>query len=376
MSFGLSPATGPDRVASIPSGHHLGHAHHGAVMTICDGIVGAIGRTPLIKLRSASEATGCTILGKAEFMNPGQSVKDRAALFIIEDAIRKGTLKPGGVIVEGTAGNTGIGLALLGNAFGFRTVIVIPETQSREKKDTLRACGATLVEVPAVPYANPNNYVKVSGRLAAQLAQSEANGAIWANQFDNVANRDGHIATTGPEIWDQTDGKVDGFICAVGTGGTLAGVGMALKARNPDIKIGLADPMGAALFSYYTTGVLTAEGTSITEGIGQGRITKNLEGAPIDIAFQIPDAEAISVVFELIEDEGFCLGGSSGINVAGALRLARALGPGHTIVTVLCDCGSRYQSRLFNPSFLREKGLPVPAWLEVKPSIKVPFEPA
>jgi cysteine synthase A len=345
-------------------------------MTICDGIVGAIGRTPLIKLRSASEATGCAILGKAEFMNPGQSVKDRAALFIIEDAISKGMLKPGGVIVEGTAGNTGIGLALLGNALGFRTVIVIPETQSQEKKDTLRACGATLVEVPAVPYANPNNYVKVSGRLAAELAQSEENGAIWANQFDNVANRDGHIATTGPEIWEQTDGEVDGFICAVGTGGTLAGVGMALKARNPDVKIGLADPMGAALYSYYTTGVLKAEGTSITEGIGQGRITKNLEGAPIDIAFQIPDAEAISLVFELIEDEGLCLGGSSGINVAGALRLARALGPGHTIVTVLCDCGARYQSRLFNPSFLREKGLPVPAWLTTKPALKVPFEPA
>ena len=344
-------------------------------MTICDGIVGAIGRTPLIKLRSASEATGCTILGKAEFMNPGQSVKDRAALFIIEDAIRRGTLKPGGVIVEGTAGNTGIGLALIGNALGFRAVIVIPETQSQEKKDTLRACGATLVEVPAVPYANPNNYVKVSGRLAAELAQSEPSGAIWANQFDNVANRDGHIATTGPEIWQETDGKVDGFICAVGTGGTLAGVGMALKARNADIKIGLADPMGAALFSYYTTGALKAEGSSITEGIGQGRITKNLEGAPIDIAFQIPDAEAVSVVFELIEDEGLCLGGSSGVNVAGALRLARALGPGHTIVTVLCDCGARYQSRLFNPRFLREKSLPVPAWLEPKTAIKVPFEP-
>ena len=344
-------------------------------MTFCDGIVGAIGRTPLIKLRHASAATGCTILGKAEFMNPGQSVKDRAALFIIEDAIRKGTLKPGGVIVEGTAGNTGIGLALIGNALGFRTVIVIPETQSQEKKDTLRACGATLVEVPAVPYANPNNYVKVSGRLAAELAQSEPNGAIWANQFDNVANREGHIATTGPEIWEQTDGQVDGFICAVGTGGTLAGVGIALKARNPDIKIGLADPMGAALYSYYTTGVLKAEGSSITEGIGQGRITKNLEGAPIDVAFQIPDAEAIGIVFTLIAEEGLCLGGSSGINVAGALRLARALGPGHTIVTVLCDSGSRYQSRLFNPSFLREKSLPVPTWLTAKPSLKVPFEP-
>ena len=368
---GLSHATGPDRVAT----NSFGPKKHGAVMTICDGIIGAIGRTPLIKLRSASEATGCTILGKAEFMNPGQSVKDRAALFIIEDAIAKGTLKPGGVIVEGTAGNTGIGLALIGNALGFRTVIVIPETQSQEKKDTLRACGATLVEVPAVPYANPNNYVKVSGRLAAELAQSEEDGAIWANQFDNVANRDGHIATTGPEIWEGTDGQVDGFICAVGTGGTLAGVGMALKARNPDVKIGLADPMGAALYSYYTTGVLKAEGSSITEGIGQGRITRNLEGAPIDVAFQIPDAEAIGVVFELIEEEGLCLGGSSGVNVAGALRLAHALGPGHTIVTVLCDYGSRYQSRLFNPDFLREKGLPVPAWLAAKPAFKVPFEP-
>ena len=344
-------------------------------MRVCDDIVGAIGRTPLIKLRHASEATGCTILGKAEFMNPGQSVKDRAALFIIEDAIRKGELKPGGVIVEGTAGNTGIGLALIGNALGFRTVIVIPETQSQEKKDTLRACGATLIEVPAVPYANPNNYVKVSGRLAAQLAQTEPNGAIWANQFDNVANRDGHVATTGPEIWEQTEGRVDGFICAVGTGGTLAGVGLALKARNPAIKIGLVDPHGAALYSYYTTGVLKAEGTSITEGIGQGRITKNLEGAPIDCAFLIPDQEAIPIVFDLIEHEGLCLGGSSGVNVAGAVRLARTLGPGHTVVTVLCDYATRYQSRLFNPTFLREKGLPVPHWLEKGTAINVPFAP-
>ena len=344
-------------------------------MRVCDDIVGAIGRTPLIKLRRASEATGCTILGKAEFMNPGQSVKDRAALFIIEDAIRKGELKPGGVIVEGTAGNTGIGLALIGNALGFRTVIVIPETQSQEKKDTLRACGATLIEVPAVPYANPNNYVKVSGRLAAQLAQTEPNGAIWANQFDNVANRDGHVATTGPEIWEQTEGRVDGFICAVGTGGTLAGVGLALKARNPAIKIGLVDPHGAALYSYYTTGVLKAEGTSITEGIGQGRITKNLEGAPIDCAFLIPDQEAIPIVFDLIEHEGLCLGGSSGVNVAGAVRLARTLGPGHTVVTVLCDYATRYQSRLFNPAFLREKGLPVPHWLEKGTAINVPFAP-
>jgi cysteine synthase A len=343
-------------------------------MHICDGIVGAIGHTPLIKLRRASEATGCTILGKAEFMNPGQSVKDRAALFIIEDAVRKGELKPGGVIVEGTAGNTGIGLAMLAGALGYRAVIVIPDTQSQEKKDTLRAFGATLVEVPAVPYANPNNYVKVSGRLAADLAKSEPNGAIWANQFDNVANRDGHVATTGPEIWEQTDGKVDGFVCAVGTGGTLAGVGLALKARNPAVTIGLADPFGAALYSYYTTGVLKAEGTSITEGIGQGRITRNLEGAPIDVAFQIPDEEAIPLVFDLIEHEGLCLGGSSGINVAGAIRLARELGPGRTIVTVLCDYATRYQSRLFNPAFLREKSLPVPAWLEQRAAIRIPFE--
>jgi len=343
-------------------------------MQICDGIVDAIGNTPLIKLKRASAITGCTILGKAEFMNPGQSVKDRAALFIIKDAVRKNEIRPGGVIVEGTAGNTGIGIALVGNAMGFRTVIVIPETQSQEKKDTLRLCGAELIEVPAVPYANPNNYVKISGRIAAALAKAEPNGAIWANQFDNVANREGHIHTTGPEIWRQTSGKIDGFICSVGTGGTLAGIAMALKERNKNIKIGLADPMGAALYSYYTTGVLKSEGSSITEGIGQGRITKNLEDAPIDIAYQIPDEEAVPLIFDLLEHEGLCLGGSSGINVAGAIRLAQELGPGHTIVTVLADYGTRYQSKLFNPEFLRSKGLPVPAWLERRSSIKVPFE--
>jgi cysteine synthase A len=333
-------------------------------MSIHHGIMDAIGNTPLIHLSRASEATGCTILGKAEFMNPGQSVKDRAALFIIRDAEERGLLRPGGVIVEGTAGNTGIGLALVGNALGYRTVIVIPETQTQEKKDMLRLCGAELIEVPAVPYANPNNYVKVSGRIAERLAQSEPDGAIWANQFDNVANRDGHIATTGPEIWTQTDGQVDGFVCAVGTGGTLAGVGRALKERNPKIAIALADPMGAALYSFYTHGELKAEGSSITEGIGQGRITRNLEGFAPDVAYRIPDEEAIPLVFDLLEYEGLCLGGSSGINVAGAIRLARHLGPGHTIVTVLCDYGTRYQSKLFNPDFLRSKNLPVPAWLE------------
>ena len=333
-------------------------------MTIRDGVIEAIGNTPLIKLRRASQATGCAILGKAEFMNPGQSVKDRAALAIIRDAEAKGLLKPGGVIVEGTAGNTGIGIALVGNALGYRSVIVIPETQSQEKKDMLRLAGATLVEVPAAPYANPNNYVKVSGRLAEALAQTEPNGAVWANQFDNVANRQGHIDTTGPEIWDQTAGKIDGFICAVGSGGTLAGVGMALKARNPKVTIGLADPLGAALHSFYTTGVLKAEGSSITEGIGQGRITANLEGAPVDASFQIPDAEAVQIVFDLLEHEGLCLGGSSGINVAGAIRLAKQMGPGHTIVTILADYGTRYQSKLFNPEFLRSKDLPVPGWLE------------
>ena len=333
-------------------------------MTIRDGVIEAIGNTPLIKLGRASAETGCAILGKAEFMNPGQSVKDRAALAIIRDAEAKGQLKPGGVIVEGTAGNTGIGIALVGNALGYRSVIVIPDTQSQEKKAMLRLAGATLGEVPAAPYDTPNNYVKVSGRVAEELAKSEPNGAVWANQFDNTANRQGHIDTTGPEIWDQTAGKVDGFICAVGSGGTLAGVGIALKARNPKVTIGLADPMGAALYSYYTSGVLKSEGSSITEGIGQGRITANLEGLAVDAAFQIPDAEAVQIVFDLLEHEGLCLGGSSGINVAGAIRLAKQMGPGHTIVTVLCDYGTRYQSKLFNPEFLRSKDLPVPGWLE------------
>src|SRR6267142_5674128 len=343
-------------------------------MQIRNGIVEAIGNTPLIKLKRASEQTGCTILGKAEFMNPGQSVKDRAALFIIEDAVRNGRLRPGGVIVEGTAGNTGIGLALVGNALGFRSVIVIPDTQSQEKKDMLRLCGAELVEVPAVPYSNPNNYVKVSGRLAEQLARTETNGAIWANQFDNVANRRGHAETTGPEIWEQTDHKVDGFVCAVGTGGTLAGVAIALKARKKDVRIALADPKGAALYSYYTAGVLKSEGSSITEGIGQGRITKNLEDAPIDTAYQIPDEEAVPVIFDLLEHEGLCMGGSTGINVAGAIRLAKELGRGHTIVTVLADYGTRYQSKLFNPEFLRSKHLPVPNWLERRSSIRAPYQ--
>jgi cysteine synthase A len=343
-------------------------------MQVRNGIIEAIGNTPLLKLRRVSAATGCTILGKAEFMNPGQSVKDRAALFIIKDAVKKGELRPGGVVVEGTAGNTGIGLALVGNAMGYRSVIVIPDTQSQEKKDTLRLCGAELIEVPAVPYANPNNYVKLSGRLAAQMAKTERNGAIWANQFDNVANRDAHFEGTGPEIWEQTDGKVDGFICAVGSGGTLGGVALALKERNKNIRIGLADPMGAALYSYYTTGALKSQGSSITEGIGQGRITKNLEGVPIDVAYQIPDEEAVPIVFDLLEHEGLCLGGSTGINIAGAVRLAKELGPGHTIVTILADYGTRYQSKLFNPAFLREKKLPVPEWLERKSDISVPYE--
>jgi cysteine synthase A len=332
-------------------------------MDIRDGFVKTIGNTPLIRLRRASEETGCEILGKAEFLNPGGSVKDRAALYIVEDAEARGQLKPGGVIVEGTAGNTGIGLALVANARGYRTVIVIPETQSQEKKDMLRLCGAELREVPAVPYKNPGNYVHVSRRLAEELAESEAAGAIWANQFDNVANRRAHEEGTGPEIWEQTGGKVDGFVCAVGTGGTLAGVAMALKARNPKMVAALADPMGAALYNYYKFGELKAEGSSITEGIGQGRITENLKGAVIDEAFQIPDAEAVTLIFDLLKHEGLCLGGSSGINVAGAIRLAKQMGPGHTIVTVLCDYGTRYQSRLFNPAFLREKNLPVPDWL-------------
>jgi len=324
----------------------------------------AVGNTPLIKLRKASELTGCNILGKAEFMNPGGSVKDRAAKAIVLDAEARGLLRPGGVIVEGTAGNTGIGLALVANSLGYRTVIVIPETQSQEKKDMLRLCGADLREVPAVPYRDENNYVKFSGRLAEELAKTEANGAIWANQFDNVANRKGHYENTGPEIFEQTNGKVDAFICAVGTGGTLAGTGMALKERNPKIIISLADPLGAALHSFYTTGELSSWGGSITEGIGQGRITANLEDAPVDQSFQIPDEEALPICFDLLKEEGLCLGGSSGINVAGAIRLAQEVGPGKTIVTILCDSGIRYQSKLFNPVFLREKGLPVPEWLE------------
>jgi cysteine synthase A len=325
----------------------------------------AVGNTPLIKLRAASEATGCTILGKAEFLNPGQSVKDRAALWMIRDAVARGALRPGGTIVEGTAGNTGIGLALVGASMGFRTVIVIPETQSEEKKDMLRLAGAELVQVPAAPYSNPNNYVRYSGRLAEALAATEPNGAIWANQFDNTANRQAHIDSTGPEIWEQTGGRVDGFVCAVGSGGTLAGVGMALQPLG--VKIGLADPEGAALYSYYTEGVLKSEGSSITEGIGQGRITKNLEGFRPDMAFRIPDAEALPIVFDLLEHEGLCLGGSSGINIAGAMRMARALGPGKTIVTILCDYGTRYQSKLFNPAFLQAKGLPVPGFLTRAP---------
>jgi cysteine synthase A len=329
-----------------------------------EGFIDTIGNTPLIKLRKASELTGCTILGKAEFMNPGGSVKDRAALAIVEDAERQGKLRPGGVIVEGTAGNTGIGLALVGDARGYRTIIVIPETQSQEKKDMIRLAGAELREVPAVPYKNPENYVKVSGRLADEIAASEPNGAIWANQFDNVANRDGHYRTTGPEIWNQTDGKVDGFICSVGSGGTLGGVSMALRERNKDVVIGLADAMGSALYNFYAHGELKSEGSSITEGIGQGRITANLEGLEIDVPLRIPDDEALPVLFNLLLEEGLCLGGSSGINIAGAIRLAEHMGPGHTIVTLLCDSGQRYMSKLFNPAFLREKDLPTPSWLE------------
>ena len=337
-------------------------------------VLDVIGNTPLIRLRRASEETGCEILGKAEFMNPGQSVKDRAGLFIIRDAEKKGLLRPGGVIVEGTAGNTGIGLTVVAKALGYRTVIVIPETQSQEKKDALRLLGAELIEVPAVPYRNPNNYVKVSGRLAEKLAATEPNGAIWANQFDNVANRDGHVATTAEEIWRQTDGKVDGFVCAVGTGGTLAGVAQGLKAKSNAVKIAIADPMGAALHSYYTTGELKSEGSSITEGIGQGRVTANLEGFTPDFSYQVPDEEALPIVYDLIQQEGLCLGGSSGINIAGAVRLARELGPGHTIVTILCDYGNRYQSKMFNPAFLRGKNLPIPEWMEREPTIQAPFE--
>lgn len=337
-------------------------------MTRYPDMPAAIGNTPLIRLRRASEATGCEIWGKAEFMNPGQSVKDRAALSIIRHAIADGSLRPGGTIVEGTAGNTGIGLALVGRAMGFDTVIVIPDTQSQEKKDMLRLAGAQLIEVPARPYRDPDNYIRYSGRLAAALNETRPNGAIWANQFDNVANRQAHIDTTGPEIWSQTEGRVDGFICAVGSGGTLAGVATALRARKPGVKIGLADPMGAALFSYYTSGELKAEGSSITEGIGQGRITANLDGLAVDMPYQIPDAEALEITFGLLAEEGLCLGASSGVNVAGAIRMARDLGPGHTIVTILCDYGTRYQSKVWNPAFLRERGLPVPGWLAEGPA--------
>lgn len=343
-------------------------------MDIKPDIIAAIGNTPLIRLNQASEQTGCEILGKAEFLNPGQSVKDRAALFIIRDALERHVLRPGGVIVEGTAGNTGIGLALVANALGFRTLIVIPDTQSQEKKDALLLLGAEVIEVPAVPYGNPNNYVKFSARLAEQLDRTEPAGAIWANQFDNVANRRAHIETTGPEIWRQTDGQVDGFVCAVGTGGTLAGVAIALKARNPSVRIAAADPMGAAIYSWIKTGNLVAEGSSITEGIGQGRVTANLEGAPIDDAYRIADDEALPILYDLVMNEGLCLGGSSGINIAGAIRLARDLGPGHTIVTVLCDYGTRYRAKLFDPDFLRSHDLPVPPWLAHKPSNRdLPF---
>ncbi|MCG8543755.1 MAG: cysteine synthase A [Alphaproteobacteria bacterium] len=333
-------------------------------MDMRDGLIETIGNTPLIKLNKASELTGCTILGKAEFLNPGGSVKDRAAKYIILDAEERGDLKPGGLIVEGTAGNTGIGLALVGNARGYRTLIVIPETQSQEKKDMLLLCGAELKQVPAVPFKDPNNYVHVSERLAKELAESEPNGVLYANQWDNLSNREGHIRSTGPEIWDQTDGTVDGFTCAIGTGGTLAGVGLYLKSKNKDIRIVAADPMGASMYNWIKHGELKAEGTSITEGIGQGRVTGNIDGGPFDDAYQITDEEALPIVFDLLKEEGLCLGGSSGINVAGAIRLARDMGPGHTIVTVLCDFGTRYQSKLFNPAFLREQGLPTPNWLD------------
>ena len=342
------------------------------MLTIYSGLAAAIGNTPLIRLNAASEATGCEILGKAEFLNPGQSVKDRAALYIIKAAVASGELRPGGTIVEGTAGNTGIGLALVGASMGFRTVIVIPETQSQEKKDMLRLAGAELVEVPAAPYKNPNNYVRYSGRLAQELTKTEPNGAIWANQFDNTANRQAHIETTGPEIWAQTEGNLDGFICAAGSGGTVAGMGMYLQPKG--VKVGLADPDGAALHSFYTTGALASEGGSISEGIGQGRITKNLEGFMPDMSYNIPDAEALPFVFDLLRNEGLVLGGSSGINIAGAVRMARDLGPGHRIVTILCDYGTRYQSKLFNPDFLRSKGLEAPEWMETSRGIQTVFK--
>ena len=331
--------------------------------TVRPSVIEAIGDTPLIRLNRASELTGCEIWGKAEFMNPGQSVKDRAALAIIRDAERKGLLQPGGLIVEGTAGNTGIGLTMVGAALGYRSTIVIPRTQSQEKKDALRLLGAELIEVDAVPYSNPGNYVRYSGALAEERARTEPNGAVWANQFDNIANRQGHYETTGPEIWEQTEGKVDGFVCAIGSGGTLAGVAMALRERNAGVKIGMADPLGSALFNWYSAGELKTEGSSITEGIGQGRVTGNLEGLNLDFAFQIPDPEALEIIFHLVQHEGLCLGGSSGVNIAGAIRLARELGPGKTIVTILADLGQRYQGKLFNPEFLKERGLPYPDWL-------------
>jgi cysteine synthase A len=356
---------GAPRLDPLPvSPHSAATKKNGLDMMIRDGFIETIGNTPLIRLRRASEMTGCTILGKAEFLNPGGSVKDRAALFIVRDAEQRGTLRPGGVIVEGTAGNTGIGLALVGNARGYRTVIVMPETQSQEKKDMLRLCGADLRLVPAVPYSNPMNYVRYSERLAEDIAAREPKGAIWANQFDNLANRDAHVATTGPEIWAQTAGKVDAFVASVGTGGTLAGVAIALKERNPRIRNYLADPLGSAIYDYYAHGELKAEGTSITEGIGQGRITKNLEHAPIDGWFQVTDEEMLPVLFDLVQEEGLILGGSTGINICGALKVAKELGPGHVIVTVLADYGTRYQSKLFNPAFLRERKLPVPKWLD------------
>ena len=339
-------------------------------MAITNTVIDAIGHTPLIRLRRASELTGCTILGKAEFMNPGGSVKDRAALAIVQDAVASGRLRPGGTIVEGTAGNTGIGLALVANALGYNTVIVIPNTQSQEKKDALRLSGAELIEVPAVPYANPGNYVKVSGRLAERLDRERPEGAIWANQFDNLANRRGHFESTGPEIWEDTLGRVDGFICSVGTGGTLAGVSLYLKGRNAAVRIGLADPMGAALYDYYTHGELRSEGSSITEGIGQNRITANLEGAVVDHAYQVDDREALHVLFDLAQEEGLLLGGSAGVNVAGAIRLGKTMGPGHTIVTILCDSGFRYASKLYNPVFLTAKKLPLPPWLGRAPSVQ------
>ncbi|MCP4185593.1 MAG: cysteine synthase A [Hyphomicrobiales bacterium] len=342
-------------------------------MVILNSALDAIGNTPLIRLNKASEITGCEILGKAEFMNPGQSVKDRAALQIVRDARSKGLLQAGGTIVDGTAGNTGIGLTVVGNALGYKTVIVIPDTQSQEKKDSLRLLGAQLIEVPAAPYRKPNNFVKVSGRIAEQLSKTDPNGAIWANQFDNTANRDAHIHNTAPEIWRQTEGKVDGFVSAVGTGGTLAGVGMGLKNLNPGIKTALADPDGATLYSYYTTGEHQSEGSSIAEGIGQVRITGNLVDAPIDMAFNIPDSKAVPIVYDLLLEEGLCMGLSTGVNVAGAIRMAKELGPGHTIVTMLCDYGSRYQSKLFNPQFMRSKELPVPRWLENQSNIEIPF---